>query len=63
MYLAYSVLAERFLPNIIFNTRPALYKLYILTGQLVSIFGVDVLANQEVTGHGKTATAFHPRHK
>lgn len=45
MSLAYSVLVAPFLPNIIVNKRLALHKLHILTGQLVDIFDVDVLAN------------------
>jgi len=45
MYIAYSVLADRFLPNIIVNTRLALYKLYILTGQPIDGLGINLLAN------------------
>jgi len=45
MSLTYSVLADRFLPNIIVNTRPALYKLYIFPGQPIDGLGINLLAN------------------
>jgi hypothetical protein len=49
MSLAYSVLAAPFLPNIIVNSRLALHKLYIFTGQLVASSEVDVLANCQIS--------------
>jgi hypothetical protein len=49
MSLAYSVLAAPFLPNIIVTKSLALHKLYIFTGQLVASFGVDVLANCQMS--------------
>lgn len=44
MYLAYSVLAAEFLPNIIVNNTPPLYKLYILASQLIDALSIDIFA-------------------